>query len=625
MASDQGLHHSLSEMHGSVDTTGNAKGYRRVFAFLGPAYLISVGYMDPGNWATDLAAGSQFGYSLIWVLMMSNLMALLLQNFSARLGIVQGLDLAQATRGMYPSFLRIPLYVLAEISIAACDLAEVLGMAIGLQLLTGIPLMTAVLLTVLDTFLLFYLQKKGMRKMEAFIIALVLVIGVSLFIELFFAVPSASGIAKGFIPTIQNETALYIAIGIIGATVMPHNLYLHSALVQTRKIKRDDEGISKAIRFNFLDSTIALNVAFFVNAAILILAASVFFKVGRSDVTEIRNAHELLQPLLGNKAAPILFSIALIAAGQSSTITGTLAGQVVMEGFLSLRINPLIRRLLTRMIAILPAVFVIYFTGEENLNSLLILSQVILSVQLPFAVIPLIHAVSDKEKMGKHGVLLKWKIIAWLIASLLTYLNIRMAIEQIQISTASSSLYVKWIFYFLLFAFFVLLLFIVVYPLAKKIKLGATANFHGEIKPLSIERKSFEKIAIALDFDSDAERVLSFALSQGDANTEYLLIHVVESTGSKLYGNNIEDKETKEDRKTLNHYVLELSKKGCKASGILGFGDRIESIVSIVEKESSQLLIMGAHRHTGFKDFFYGETVDKVRHKLNIPVLVVNI
>lgn len=461
--------------------------------------------------------------------------------------------------------------------------------------------------------------------MEAFIVALVLVIGVSLFIELFFAVPSASGIVKGFVPTIQNETALYIAIGIIGATVMPHNLYLHSALVQTRKIKRDADGIRKAIRFNFLDSTIALNVAFFVNAAILILAAAVFFKAGRNDVTEIRNAHELLQPLLGNKVAPILFSIALIAAGQSSTITGTLAGQVVMEGFLSLRINPLIRRLLTRLIAILPAVLVIYFTGEEKLNSLLILSQVILSIQLPFAVIPLIHAVSDNEKMGRHGIVLKWRVVAWLIATLLTYLNIRMAIEQIQLSSAGTSVFFQIGLFLMLFALFFLLLFIVVYPLLKKGKVDAKEVFHSEIKPINLESKSFNRIAIALDFDSDPDRILSFALSQASANSELLLLHVVESTGSKLYGNEIDDKETKEDRITLNHYVSILTERGVKAQGILGFGNRIDSIVSIVKKESAELLIMGAHQHTGLKDIFYGETVDKVRHKLDIPVLVVNI
>src|SRR5689334_6986540 len=373
---------SLSEVHNSVDTTNTNKPvWRRVMAFFGPAYLVSVGYMDPGNWATDLAGGSQFGYSLIWVLLMSNLMALLLQSLSARLGIVRGRDLAQANRETYPKYINFCLYILAEVAIAATDLAEVLGMAIGIQLLTGIPLLWAVLITVLDTFLLLVLQRLGMRKMEAFIIALVAIIGISFLTEIILAKPNLGEVATGFIPTIPSNAALYIAIGIIGATVMPHNLYLHSALVQTRKIKRDEKGIKRALKLNFFDSAIALNLAFFVNAAILILAAAVFFKTGRTDVAEIKDAHQLLDPLLGSKLAPYLFAIALIAAGQSSTVTGTLAGQIVMEGYLRLRINPWVRRLLTRLLAIVPAIIVIYVFGDGEVDSLLVLSQVILSMQ----------------------------------------------------------------------------------------------------------------------------------------------------------------------------------------------------------------------------------------------------
>jgi manganese transport protein len=357
---------SLSEVHQTVDTTSLRRpGWRRILSFFGPAYLVSVGYMDPGNWATDLAGGSQFGYKLIWVLLMSNLMALLLQSLSARLGIVRGRDLAQANRETYPRYINYALYGLAEIAIAATDLAEILGMAIGLQLLTGIPLIWGVLITVLDTFLFLLLQRLGMRKMEAFIVALIAIIGVSFLIEIILAKPNLAEVATGFIPSIPSNTALYIAIGIIGATVMPHNLYLHSALVQTRKIKRDHEGIKKAIKLNVVDSAIALNLAFFVNAAILVLAATVFFKTGRTDVAEIKTAHELLQPMLGTKLAPILFAIALIASGQSSTITGTLAGQIVMEGYLNLRIRPWIRRLLTRLIAIIPALIVINKFGED--------------------------------------------------------------------------------------------------------------------------------------------------------------------------------------------------------------------------------------------------------------------
>ena len=315
--------HSLNEIHGSIET--KKKGWRKAFSFLGPAYLISVGYMDPGNWATDLQGGSKFGYSLIWVLLMSNLMALLLQGLSARLGIVRGRDLAQANREEYPKFLNFVLYILAEIAIAACDLAEVLGMAIGIQLLTGLPLIWGVCITVFDTFLLLYLQKLGMRKMEAFVITLVAVIAGAFLVEIILAKPDIGEMAAGFIPTIPNKEALYIAIGIIGATVMPHNLYLHSALVQTRKIDRTNRGIKQAIKFNRVDSAIALNIAFLVNAAILVLAAAVFFKTGNTEVAELHEAHRLLPGFLGN-TAPILFAVALIAAGQSSTITGTLAG-----------------------------------------------------------------------------------------------------------------------------------------------------------------------------------------------------------------------------------------------------------------------------------------------------------
>ena len=372
---------SLSEVHESVDTTIKKTGWRKIFSFLGPAYLVSVGYMDPGNWATDLAGGSKFGYTLIWVLLMSNLMALLLQGLSARLGIVRGRDLAQANRETYPKVVNFFLYILAEIAIAACDLAEVLGMAIGIQLLTGLPLVWGVSITVLDTFLLLYLQRLGIRKMEAFIITLVGVIGISFLIEIILAKPDIAELATGFIPGGLSDEALYIAIGIIGATVMPHNLYLHSALVQTRKIDRTDYGIKQAIKFNRIDTTIALNLAFFVNAAILIVAASVFFKTGNSDVAEIKEAHRLLPQFLGN-LAPILFAVALIASGQSSTITGTLAGQIIMEGYLNLRINPILRRLITRLVAIIPALIVIIIYGEKNVDSLLILSQVILSLQL---------------------------------------------------------------------------------------------------------------------------------------------------------------------------------------------------------------------------------------------------
>jgi manganese transport protein len=369
---------SLDNLHESVPVQ-NKGGWRKFMAFVGPAYLVSVGYMDPGNWATDLQGGAKFGYQLIWVLLLSNLMAILLQSLSARLGIVRRLDLAQANRETYPPFINFILYLLAEMAIAATDLAEVLGMAIGIKLLTGMPLMYGTMITVFDTFLFLFLQRFGIRKMEAFILVLVATIGFSFLIQMFIAKPDLSYAIKGFIPSKLSPEALYIAVGIIGATVMPHNLYLHSALVQTRKIDRTSKGIRKSILYNFIDSAIALNAAFFVNASILILAATAFFSTGNTQVARIEEAHSMLAPLLGSELAPILFAIALIAAGQSSTVTGTLAGQIVMEGYLKLRLNPWIRRLLTRLIAIVPAVLVIGIMGEEHVDALLILSLIHIS------------------------------------------------------------------------------------------------------------------------------------------------------------------------------------------------------------------------------------------------------
>lgn len=462
---------SLSEVHQSVDTTQAKTGWRKMLAFFGPAYMVSVGYMDPGNWATDIAGGSKFGYQLIWVLLMSNLMALLLQSLSARLGIVRQLDLAQANRATYPRSINFAFYLLAEVAIAATDLAEIIGMAIGIQLLTGLPLIWGVLLTVADTFLFLLLQKWGIRKMEAFIIALVSIIGLSFLTEMFIAQPNLGEVAQGFIPTLQNEEALYIAIGIIGATVMPHNLYLHSALVQTRKINRDEKGIKKVLKYNFIDSAIALNLAFFVNAFILILAATVFFKSGKTDVAEIKQAHELLAPMLGTNLAPTLFAIALIAAGQSSTITGTLAGQIVMEGYLQLHIKPWLRRLITRLIAVIPAVAVILINGENNIDDLLILSQVILSLQLGFAIIPLIHFTSDKKTMGVFAIKPIIIVAASIITAILVYLNIRMVYEQASIFfETSTSILAKTGILICGLVYISLLIVAIFHPLIKKTK-----------------------------------------------------------------------------------------------------------------------------------------------------------
>ncbi len=617
---------SLSEVHQSVDTTSLKRtGWRRILAFFGPAYLVSVGYMDPGNWATDLAGGSQFGYKLIWVLLMSNLMALLLQSLSARLGIVRGRDLAQANRETYPKYINYALYGLAEIAIAATDLAEILGMAIGIQLLTGLPLIWGVSITVLDTFLFLLLQRLGMRKMEAFIIALVAIIGISFLINIVLANPPMGEVVTGFIPTHLGNSELYIAIGIIGATVMPHNLYLHSALVQTRKIKRDDAGIKRALKLNFIDSAIALNLAFFVNAAILVLAATVFFKTGRTDVAEIKQAYELL-PVLGS-TAPILFAVALIAAGQSSTITGTLAGQIVMEGYLKLRIAPWIRRLMTRLIAIIPAVIVILINGEENIDSLLILSQVILSLQLGFAIIPLIHFTSDKKTMGKFVIKPFVIFLASLIAAVLVYLNLSMVIGQASSFFSTSGNVIWKIIIVLGGLFYVSLLVIAIfYPLVKKKIVATPVQLHPDAADLKkIAIPVYNKIAVALDFSHNDLKLITHSIGQGNNNTTYILIHVVESAASRLMEKDTDDLETRIDKEHLDTYVQQLKEKNINAVGLLGFNDRVKEIVRLVKENNAEMLVIGAHGHSGIKDLLFGQTIDAVRHELKIPVLVVNV
>lgn len=618
---------SLSEVHGSVDTTVSKHKWKRILAYFGPAYLVSVGYMDPGNWATDLAGGSQFGYTLIWVLLMSNLMALLLQSLAARLGIVCGKDLAQANRETYPRYINFSLYVLAEVAIAATDLAEVLGMAIGIQLLTGIPLIWAVCITILDTFLLLLLQRMGMRKMEAFIIVLVAIIGISFLAEIILAKPNLAEVATGFIPHIPNQAALYIAIGIIGATVMPHNLYLHSALVQTRKIKRDEKGIKKALKLNFIDSAVALNLAFLVNAAILVLAATVFFKSNRTDVASIHTAYELLAPLLGSSVAPILFAVALIAAGQSSTITGTLAGQIVMEGYLRLRINPLMRRLITRLVAIIPALIVILLYGESEIDDLLVFSQVVLSLQLGFATIPLIHFVSDRKEMGAFVIKPIVKVAAWLITSVLVYLNLRMVMEQATGFFIEGHGFIgKAIIIIGALLYLVLLIITIVYPWLMKRPANVSIQVHptvDEAVPDVLNAPAYACIAVALDFSHTDQHLLSHALAQARANTTLVLIHIVESVSARMLGAEADDFETRRDQQKLDEYVARLQQKGVKAYGILGYKNRTKEIVRLVGQANAGLLIIGAHGHTGLKDWIYGTTIDAVRHQLKIPVLIV--
>ena len=431
---DEDASPSLPEVNATVKVPHTGSWIRRMLAFVGPGYMISVGYMDPGNWATDLAGGAQFGYTLLAVIMLSNLMAILLQALSARLGIVTGRDLAQACRDHYPRPVSLVLWFACELAIIACDLAEVIGTAIALQLLFGIPLIGGALITALDAFLVLLLMSKGFRYLEAFVIALLIVIATCFAVQIVAAAPPIASILDGFIPSpeiVTNPAMLYIAMGIIGATVMPHNLYLHSSIVQTRAYKRNDEGRRDAIKWATLDSTVALMLALFVNAAILIVAAAAFHGTGHADVAEIGQAYELLSPLLGLGIASTLFAIALLASGLNSTVTATLAGQIVMEGFLRLRIPHWARRLLTRGLAIIPVVFVTAIYGEKGTANLLVLSQVVLSMQLPFAVIPLVQFVTNRDKMGIFVVSRGVAVLSWLVAAIILALNFKLLYDTI--------------------------------------------------------------------------------------------------------------------------------------------------------------------------------------------------
>ena len=425
---------SLPEVHGSVAVPEGAGFWRKLFAFAGPGYLVAVGYMDPGNWATDIAGGARFGYTLLSVIMISNLMAILLQALAARLGIASGRDLAQACRDSYSRPVTIALWVLCEIAIAACDLAEVVGAAIALNLLFGIPLIWGVCLTSLDVIVVLYLQHHGFRYVEALVVGLILAIAGSFAIELWLSRPDLSAVAHGFIPRaeiLRNPEMLYIAIGILGATVMPHNLYLHSSIVQTRKYLDTRESKAEAIRFASIDSAVALMSALFINAAILIMAAATFHGSGNQDVADIGDAYVLLSPLLGSTAASVLFAVALLCSGQNATLTGTLAGQIVMEGFINLRMRPWLRRLVTRLIAIIPAVIVTWLYGERGTGPLLILSQVVLSLQLPFAVFPLVSFTSSAAKMGPFVNPLWVKVLAWTVAVVIAALNVWLLYQTI--------------------------------------------------------------------------------------------------------------------------------------------------------------------------------------------------
>src|SRR5213082_1553895 len=423
---------SLPEVHRSVVVPVTASFWRKLMAFSGPGFLVAVGYMDPGNWATDLAGGAQFGYSLLSVIMISNLMAILLQHLSIKLGVATGRDLAQACRDHYSTPVVWFLWILCELAIAACGLAEVVGSAIGLQLLFGIPLVWGCIITASDVMLVLYLQTKGFRYIEAIVITLIIIIGGCFTAELMFSKPSFGGILLGFVPgprILANQEMLYVSIGILGATVMPHNLYLHSSIVQTRKFAQTPQGRREAIKFATIDSSAALMLALFINAAILILSAAAFHWSGHQEVAEIQDAYRLLSPLLGVGLASILFAVALLASGQNSTLTGTLAGQIVMEGFLNFRITPWLRRLITRAVAIIPAVLVIGIFGEGKTTQLLVASQVVLSMQLGFAVWPLVRFTGEKAKMGEFANGLVVKILGWTTAIIIISLNVKLLFD----------------------------------------------------------------------------------------------------------------------------------------------------------------------------------------------------
>jgi manganese transport protein len=423
---------SLREVHRTIPVPKSLSFWKKMLAFSGPGYLVAVGYMDPGNWATDLAGGSAFGYTLLSVILLSNLMAILLQSLCARLGIVTGRDLAQACRDHYSRPVAIGLWLLCEIAICACDLAEVIGSAIALNLLFKIPLVWGVCITALDVLAVMYLQNKGFRYIEALVITLIVVIGGCFLLEIIFSRPNFAEVLGGFVPkfeVVKNPAMLYVAIGILGATVMPHNLYLHSSIVQTRKYEQNAEGKREAIKFATIDSTTALKFALFINAAILIVSAATFHSRGQNEVAEIQDAYNLLSPTLGVTLASTVFALALLASGQNSTLTGTLAGQIVMEGFLNIRLRPWLRRLITRLIAIIPAVICTAMYGESGSAKLLVFSQVVLSLQLSFAVIPLILFTSDRRKMGAFVIPLWLKTLAWITALIIVLLNVKYLLD----------------------------------------------------------------------------------------------------------------------------------------------------------------------------------------------------
>jgi manganese transport protein len=656
--------HSLEDIHGSVPVP--RMGWRRLLAFSGPALLVSVGYMDPGNWGADLQAGSKYGHRLLWVLLMSNLMALLLQSLATRLGVVTGQDLAQACRDSYPRRTVVGLWLLTEIAIAATDLAEVIGTIIALKLLFNLPYLAGLAVAACDTFLLLAVQRRGVRLLELLTLALVAVVAGSFLVEIVLARPDWGAVAHGFLPGLATHDmrgSLYVAIAMLGATVMPHNLYLHSALVQTRAFPQTPEGKSFACRGNLFDLALALNAAFLVNAAILVLAASAF----PHEVSTLGEAHNLLHLVWGSTLASLLFAIALLASGQSSTLTGTLAGQVVMEGFVRLRLRPWARRLLTRSVAILPALLLLAFAGrytdedrqetavavstslassgplqataltaaghqawktepvDKRLLQLLVLSQAILSLQLPFAVLPLVQLTSDRKRMGPFASGPVLKALSWACAAVVVALNAVLIFLQTREwadGAAEGGWSGMWVYgtlgpVVLLLALF--LAWVGLYPVYRR-----RPQPGGGFTAPAFPAVRYTRIGVAVEFAGADDPVLAQAAALARAHEARLFpIHVVEGPGAAYYGPETADLESRTDRQAMAALLKHLRGSGLEADGLLGYGDPPKELVRLAREQRLDLLVLGTHGHRFFADLALGQTVSPVLHRLAIPVLVV--
>jgi manganese transport protein len=617
---------SLEEIHATVPIP--SRGWRRFLAFSGPAFLISVGYMDPGNWGTDIEAGSGFRYRLIWVLLMSNLMAVLLQSLATRLGVVTGKDLAQACREGYPRVTAWVLWVLCEVAIAATDLAEVIGTIIALKLLFGLPYLVGLVVAAGDTFLLLALQRRGVRLLELLTLGLVGVIAVSFFCEIVWARPDWAAVVRGFVPGLDPEQtgeSLYVAIGMLGATVMPHNLYLHSALVQTRSFARTERGKRQACKYNFFDSLLALNGAFLVNAAILILAAA---KFAGQQVETLQDAHRLLPAALGTAVASALFAIALLASGQSSTLTGTLAGQVVMEGFVRLRVRPWVRRLLTRSVALLPAVGVVAFVGQGSgeidryLLDLLVLSQVVLSFQLPFAIVPLVHFTSDPRRMGVFASRGWLKSLAWVCALIVVSMNGIYLVLQGQKWVAEKGWDPTLVYGGIGAVAGVLALFlawVAAYPY-----LVRREEVRAPVQAPELPGVHYRRIGVGVEFEGRDDAVLAQAAALAHAHgAELVPLHVVEGLVAAYYGPESDAEESRRDHARMAELVEHLRADGLPAEGVLGYGSPPDELVRLVREQKVDLLVLGTHGHRFLADMALGSTVSPLLHRLSIPVLVV--